>query len=104
MSWIPYDNGKLNGCGARFDEDGNPIEGAEYKNNVINGVYCSYYPQNKLHWLCNFENGMLNGEALQYDRYGNHLLTLQYKDNKLHGECIDHVTNTSCEYYMGIKK
>jgi hypothetical protein len=53
-----------------------------------------------LHWICNFKNGMLNGEALQYDRYGNHLLTLQYKDNKLHGECIDHVTNTSCEYYI----
>lgn len=100
-SWIPYENGELHGTGARFDDKGDPIEGAEYIKGVLNGKWCSYYPLDRVHWVCHFENGKLNGETTQYSRDGHKILTLNYKNNQLHGTCVDYIENQTYMYENG---
>ncbi|UMB61512.1 toxin-antitoxin system YwqK family antitoxin [Lutibacter sp. A80] len=56
-----------------------------YKNNVLDGLYKSYYKNGKTNEILNYSSGKLNGNIKRYSDSGILLDDLNYIDGKLNG-------------------
>ena len=95
---VPYRNGKREGTGKEFDEEGNIITINEYhKDNLVErsrinrynkkgnkeGKWITFYPDGKKYIEENYKDGLLDGYYKEYDQVGNLKVVLFYKDGKL---------------------
>ncbi len=54
------------------------------KNNIKNGTFRSYYPNNQIAWQADYKNGVLNGKKIHFSQKGDTLIYQNFENGKLH--------------------
>ncbi|MUP46238.1 aspartic peptidase [Gramella sp. BOM4] len=60
----------------------------DYKNDLLNGLQKTFYPNGQLAEKTSYQQGRKHGESLIYTEKGQVTKQLQYKDGELHGPAI----------------
>ena len=76
-------SGKLNGQAIYYDNESNIISIANYKNNILNGMWIEYYKNGKTKHSIKYNYGLKNGSELWYYENGNIKSETVYDDDKI---------------------
>ena len=103
-----YSNGKKNGCGKEYDEEGKLIFEGEYLNGKKWKGLEKVYSQDtgELIYEYEYSNGNINGNVKEYDKYNGELLFEgKYLNGKRNGEGIEYkhvickkIEHTFCDH------
>lgn len=85
-----YVAGKKDGRSAKY-QWGVRVEEMEYKNDLLNGVYKSYYRNNrKLQKLAHYKEGKLHGKYEYYNEEGDKVMAYEYVEGeKIEGGIVE---------------
>lgn len=87
------DQGRLDGPYEEFAEDGSPVVYAEYRQDLLDGDYKTYWPGGALQVDGNYSKGFQDGAWIEYAEDGTKTLAANYKKDLLHGRYEDYHAN-----------
>ena len=76
-------SGKLNGQAIYYDNESNIISIANYKNNILNGMWIEYYKNGKTKHSIKYNYGFKDGSELWYYDNGSIKSETVYDDGKV---------------------
>ena len=83
-----YADGKWNGLGIIYWQNGRKRAEGLYKDGIQDGYYQRYYERGGIDWKGNFVKGVLDGEYVAYYENGDVWWMDNFKNGKLHGRSI----------------
>lgn len=85
--------GQKEGIAKYYDEQGNLEKTSNYKNDLLNGEMCTYYPSGQLSNVSNFKNGLGEGSVIEYFENGQVMATGEYSKGMQNGLFVTYYEN-----------
>ena len=73
-------NGKPDGLGRFYDEDGNIVFEGNFKNGLMNGKMLNFYPDSSIHNEINYTNGKPDGLYKTYNQDGTPVVEVLFEN------------------------